>query len=79
MQSRVACTAECYQVLFGIGPRLAAKLFVVNFKIGHRSARLASPAVASEHLVAKLFIQLAVQALAWLFWSDAIHEAFSVA
>jgi hypothetical protein len=75
----MASRAEGDEIFLGIGPRLAAKLFVVNFKIGHRSARLASPAVASEHLVAKLFIQLAVQALAWLFWSDAIHEAFSVA
>jgi hypothetical protein len=75
----MASRAESDEIFLGIRPGLAAELRVVNFKIGHRSARLASPAVASEHLVAKLVIQFAVQALARLLWSEAIHEAFSVA
>jgi hypothetical protein len=56
----MASRAEGDEIFLGIRPGLAAELRVVNFKVGHRSARLASPAVASEHLVAKLFIQLAV-------------------
>jgi hypothetical protein len=75
----MAYRAEGDQIFFGIVPRLAAKLFVVNFKIGHRAARLASPTVAAEHLVAKPVVQFAVQAKAWVLWPDAIHEGFSVA
>jgi len=75
----MAPRAKSDQVLLGIVPGLAAKLFVVNFKIGHRSARLASPRVAAEHLGTKLVIQFAVQAKAWVLWSDTIHEISSVA
>jgi hypothetical protein len=71
--------AEGDEIFLGIRSGLAAELRVVNFKIGHRSARLASPAVAAENLIAKLAVQLAVQALAWLLWSEAIHETFSAA
>jgi hypothetical protein len=76
---RMAFRAKGDQILLGVIPGLAAKLFVVNFKIGHRAARLASPTVAAEHLVAKPVVQFAVQAKAWVLWPDAIHEAFSVA
>jgi hypothetical protein len=54
--------AEGDEIFLEIRPRLAAELFVVNFKIEHRAARLASPAVASEQTVAKLLIQFAAQA-----------------
>jgi hypothetical protein len=56
----MASRAKSDQVLLAIVPRLAAKLFVVNLKIGHRAARLASPAVPPEHLVAKLLVQLGI-------------------
>ena len=58
----MAYRAEGDQILFGIVPRLAAKLLVVNLEIRHRAARLASPAVAAEHLVAKVVVQFGVQA-----------------
>lgn len=51
MDSSMAFGAQCDQVLFGVISRLAAKLFVVNLKIGQRSAQLATPAVASQHLL----------------------------
>jgi hypothetical protein len=52
----MAYRAESDQIVFGIVPRLATKLFVMNLKIRHCAARLASPTVAAEHLVAKLVI-----------------------
>jgi hypothetical protein len=71
--------ADCDQIFLGIVPGLAARLFVVDVEVGHRSARLASPTVAAEHLVAKLVVQFRVQAQVRLLLSDTIHEAFSVA
>jgi hypothetical protein len=71
--------AEGDEVSLGIRPGLAAELRVVNSKIGHGSARLASPAVPTENLTAKLVVRFAVQAKAWVLWSDTIHEASSVA
>ena len=79
MHGGMAFTAEGDQILLGIVPGLAAKLFVVNFKVGHRAARLASPAVPAEHLVAKLIVQFGIQAQTCELWSEAVHEAFSVA
>src|SRR5579872_2398259 len=45
VNARMASCTESDQILFGIVPGLAAKLFVVDFKVGHCAARLASPAV----------------------------------
>jgi len=79
MYSGVAYYAERDQVLFGIGPRLAAKLFVVNLKIGHRAARLASPVVPTEHPIVKLLVGVRIQAQMFVFRSDPVHRAFSIA
>lgn len=73
----VTCGTECSQVLLGVVACLAAELFVVNFQFGHRAARLASPAISSQHLVAELFVQSGVKPQSRLFWSDTIHDAFS--
>jgi hypothetical protein len=75
----MAHRAEGDQILIGIVPGLAAELFVMNFEIGHRAARLASPAVPAEHLVAKLAVQFGIQAKTDVLWSEPVHEAFSVA
>ena len=58
----MAFGAQRDQILFAIIARLAAKLFVMNSEIGHRAARLASPA---EHLVTKPVVRLWIQAQAW--------------
>ena len=47
----MAFGAKRDQILFGVISRLTAKLFVVDFKIGQRSAQLATPAVASQDLL----------------------------
>jgi len=44
----MASRAESDQKLFGIVPRLAGKLFVVNLKTGHGATGLASPAIAAD-------------------------------
>ena len=75
----MACGAKCNQILSRIITGLAAELFVMDFKIGHSAARLASPAVTAENLVTNLVVRPCVQAQAWLFGSKLVHEAFSVA
>jgi hypothetical protein len=79
MHGGMALAAQRDQVRLGIVAGTAAKLFVVNLKIRHRAARLASPTVAAEHAVAKLVIRFAVQAKARVLLSDSIHEVPSVA
>jgi hypothetical protein len=78
VDARVAHGAECDQILTRIITGLAAKLFVVNFEIGHGSARLTFPAVAVKHLVAKLVVCRWIQPhRSKLRWS--IHDAFPIA
>jgi hypothetical protein len=60
MHCTVACSAESNQILAGIIAGLAAKLSVVNLQIGHRAARLASPAIPAEHFVPKLIVQFGI-------------------
>jgi hypothetical protein len=75
----VTRTTERDEILLRVITSPATVLPVMHFKIGHRSAGLASPAVTAKHLIAKLVVQFAVQAQTWLLPSEAIHEAFSVA
>jgi hypothetical protein len=53
----VACGTKCNQVLLTIITGTATKLFVMNFKIRHSAAELASPAVSAQHLKSKLLIR----------------------
>ncbi len=64
MNPSMTSGAEGDEIFLGIGPGLAAELFVVNLKIEHCAAGLASPAVAAENLIAKLVVQFAFQAQA---------------
>jgi len=64
----MAGSAKSDQVLFGIFPRVTAEVFMVNLEMGHCAAELASPTVSTQHLDAKLFVQLAIKAQAWPFW-----------
>ena len=73
----MAFRAESDQIVLGIMPSLAAKLFVVNFEIRHRATRLASPAITAEDFVPKLFVPFGIQPQTWALWA-AIHEDFSV-
>ena len=78
MYAGVACSAECNQILLRVVARVAPKLAVVDLKVGHRPAQLASPTIATEHLIAQLFIQLGIEPQACVFRLDSSHDAFSV-
>src|SRR5579872_1843224 len=78
MQDVMANSTECNQVLLGIIAGLATEFFVMDFKIGHCATRLASPAVATQHLLAESVVQLGIQANACMFQSDSSHDTFSV-
>jgi hypothetical protein len=78
MHSGVARRAERNQVLVRIVAGLAAKLFVVNLKVGDCAARLASPAVATQHLVAEVVVVVGIESQSCMFRSDSSHDAFSV-
>jgi hypothetical protein len=60
MHGGVACSTEGNQILARIIAGVAAKFLVVNLKVGHRAARLASPTIPSEHLVSEVFVQNSV-------------------
>jgi len=51
---------------------------MVNFKIRHGAAGLASPAIPAEDLVAELFISFGIKPQARPFRSGPIHDAFPV-
>jgi len=57
---------------------MTAEFLVVNFKIRHGAAGLASPAIPAEYQSAKLFVQLGIKPQALAFWRVAVQEAFSV-
>jgi hypothetical protein len=56
MRAVVARAAQRNQVLLRIAARVTAELLVMNFKIGHCAAGLASPAVPAQYFKAELFI-----------------------
>jgi hypothetical protein len=50
----------------------------MEFKIGHCAPRLATPAVATQHLLAQTVIVIGIEPQAHMFWSDSSHDAFAV-
>jgi len=78
MHCCVASIAQRDQVVLRIFARVAPKSFMVHLKVGHRAARLASPAVATQHLVAKIVVLLGIEPHGCRFRSDPVHDAFSV-
>jgi hypothetical protein len=61
MHASVAFGTEGYQILLRIIARRAAEFFVMEFKIGHCATRLASPAVATQHLLAQTVILIGIE------------------
>ena len=78
MHNGVAYRTKCDQVLLGIIAEVTAKFLVVNLKIGHCATQLASPAVATQHLVAQTVVLVGIEPQACVFRSDPSHDAFSV-
>jgi len=67
VHTAVAGTAKCNQVLLDIFARQAAKFLVVDFKVRHRSAGLASPSITPQHALPQLVILFRVEAQARRF------------
>ena len=57
----VATQAKRDQIAFIIRTTVAAKLFVVDFKICHGTAQLTSPAISPQHLLTKILIFLLLE------------------
>jgi hypothetical protein len=56
MNAIVAVGAKSDQIFLCIFTAMTTEPFVMNFKLGHRTACLASPAITPEHFVAKLLV-----------------------
>src|SRR5216684_6197763 len=56
---------------------MAAELPVVHLKIRHRATGLASPAVATQDLLAQTFVRQGVQPRRNGSWANHFHDAFS--
>jgi hypothetical protein len=69
MDAGMAVRAERDQVLFGVVAGMAAKLFVVNFKVGHRATRLTPPAIATQHLLSQTLVRNRIQPQARESWA----------
>jgi hypothetical protein len=67
MHSGVACGTNRNQLLLPVVAGLATKLLVMNFEVEHCATRLASPTVATQHLVAKSVVQLRIDANPCMF------------
>jgi hypothetical protein len=76
MRGRVTRIAQRDQVLFRVIPGVTAKFFVMDFKIGHAAAGLASPAIPAEHMPAELFVFLRIEPQTGTFRPHPVHEAF---
>lgn len=67
MYRGVSRIAKRDQVLLRVIAGLASEIFVVDLKLGHCAARLASPAVAIEHLVAETVVLVRLKLRSELF------------
>ena len=51
----------------------------MDFEVAPGAARLTSPAIAAQHFIAELFVQLGIEPQARLLWSRLIHDEFQLA
>ena len=61
------------QIMLTILAGVAAKLFVVNFKVCHRTAELAAPAVSPQYMLAKFPVIFFLEPDRPLFRRSLIH------
>ena len=62
-----------YQIVLAILAGVAAKFFMVNFEVCHRTAELAAPAVSPQYMLAKLPVILFLEPDRPLFRRSLIH------
>jgi hypothetical protein len=61
------------EILFLILTRVATKLLVVNFKVPHRAAQLATPAIAPQYLLAELPVAFLLKPNRRLFGNNVVQ------
>jgi hypothetical protein len=61
MHHRMAPSTQGNQVLLGIFAAVAPKFFVVHVQVRHRAARLTSPAITKQDLLAQSLIGQRIQ------------------
>jgi len=61
MHCTVACSTKSNQILARIVTGMATKFLMMDLKIDHCAARLASPTVAAQDLLAQVFILFAIE------------------
>jgi len=69
----VAVKAQRDEILFVVFARVTAKLFVVDFEVCHRAAKLAAPAVSPQYLLAKFPVIFLLEPDRPLFRRSLIH------
>ena len=62
-----------YQIVLAILAGVAAKFFMVNFKVCHRTAELAAPAVSPPYVLAELLVILLLEPDRRLFRQNLLH------
>ena len=73
MCGSVTIETEGDQIVLTILAAVAAELFVMNFKVCHRAAELAAPAVSPQYLLAKFPVILLFEPDRRLFRRSLIH------
>jgi len=66
----MACSAHCDEVHFGVISQATAKFLVVNFQVQHRTARLTTPAIATQHMLPEPLIGRSIESQAREFWPN---------
>ena len=61
------------QIVLTILAGVAAKFFMVNFKVCHRTAELAAPAVSPQYLLAKFPVAFLLEPNRCLLGNNVIH------
>jgi hypothetical protein len=78
MDFSMTYTAHGDEIFFRIASQMAARLPVMDLEIFGNSTSLAAPAIAFEHSLAQLSIEVPVQAKPGLSWDGWIHDAFGI-
>ncbi len=73
MDRRVTIEAQRDEIPLVIIAAVAAKLFVVNFKVGHGTAQLTAPAISPQYLLPKVLVTVLLEPDRRLFRQNLLH------
>jgi hypothetical protein len=74
MHSLVTAAAKSYHIAFDVIALLAPRLNVMDLKILHAPARLATPSVSLQDFPAQLAISLRFKLQAWMLGADPLQS-----